>query len=140
MRLSFNIPMVPVAKGRPQHTKSGFTYTPEKTEKAEDFVIHELRHQMGSCKPFAPKIPLIMVARFYKPHPQSQPPKSQPKWMDKPVQKPDWDNLAKLVCDAAEKFVYDNDSAITDARIIKRYAAPGTMPRVEMMFTEDTEP
>jgi len=53
-----------------------------------------------------------------------------------PVSRPDYDNYAKLLTDALEKFVYKNDSQITRAIIKKRFGSP---PRIELTIEEDTD-
>ncbi|MBA7577412.1 hypothetical protein ES708_19264 [subsurface metagenome] len=51
-----------------------------------------------------------------------------------PVARPDYDNYAKLLTDALEKFVYKNDSQICTALIKKRFGSP---PRIELAIEED---
>lgn len=49
----------------------------------------------------------------------------------KPVNKPDWDNLAKLPLDAFEGKLYTNDSQVTTGLLEKRFSIE---PRIELTF------
>jgi Holliday junction resolvase RusA-like endonuclease len=60
---------------------------------------------------------------------------STPKKVKIPTTKPDWDNSAKLVCDALEEYLYYNDSHLSDVRVRKRFGNP---PRIEFTIEEDT--
>jgi Holliday junction resolvase RusA-like endonuclease len=43
--------------------------------------------------------------------------------LELPTKKPDWDNVAKSVCDALNGIVYMDDTQIVDAHVTKVYAA-----------------
>jgi Holliday junction resolvase RusA-like endonuclease len=47
-------------------------------------------------------------------------------------EKPDADNLGKLICDALEGVLYENDSQVADLRVCKRLAAQGEPARTEV--------
>lgn len=129
MRLRATIFMEPVGKARARTVRKGesvVTYTPDKTAHAENIIRAQIM-QMGVK--FEKGMPLRLAAIFYRSRP-----KSAPKRIKLPVTKPDWDNYAKCLCDALEKFVYENDSQITRAYIKKRYGSP---PRIELLITED---
>jgi len=101
-------------------------YTPSKTAHAENII----RDKVMEMEMFFPReIPLSLVAIFFRDRP-----KNLPKKVEKPVTRPDWDNYAKLLTDALEKFVYANDSQITMAVIKKRFGSP---PRIELMIDRD---
>ena len=121
--------MEPVGKGRPRITMKGgraIAYTPSKTAHAENII----RDKVMEMEMFFPReIPLSLVAIFFRDRP-----KNLPKKVEKPVTRPDWDNYAKLLTDALEKFVYANDSQITMAVIKKRFGSP---PRIELMIDRD---
>lgn len=121
----------PTPKGRPRMAVKGGrvqVYTPKKTEHAENLI----RQQVVNLKCyFNSPIPLRLTATFYR-----QRPKSLPKKVTMPVQRPDWDQYSKLTCDALEKFLYDNDSQITSAHIKKRFGSP---PRIELELEVDNE-
>ncbi len=50
-----------------------------------------------------------------------------------PTKRPDYDNVAKTVCDALEKLAYKNDSQICEANIYKHYS---DRPRLEIKIEE----
>jgi Holliday junction resolvase RusA-like endonuclease len=43
--------------------------------------------------------------------------------LERPIKKPDWDNVAKSICDAINGIVYIDDTQIVDAHVTKVYAA-----------------
>ena len=43
--------------------------------------------------------------------------------LERPTKKPDWDNVAKSICDAMNGIVYQDDTQIVDAHVTKVYAA-----------------
>ena len=53
--------------------------------------------------------------------------------------RPDGDNMLKLLKDALRKFVYADDSQVTDCRFRKRFAAAGDPPRIELVMEEDAD-
>lgn len=120
----------PMAKARPRSTIIAgrvHTYTPKKTKNAEAMI----RTQVMELGAFGDGVPLRLEATFYRDRP-----KSLPKRVTMPVSRPDYDNYAKLLTDALEKFVYKNDSQITTALVRKRFGSP---PRIELKLEEDNE-
>lgn len=120
----------PVGKARPRFgiSKHGtkYAYTTSKTAHTENLI----RDRVMELKEFYPQnIPLKLRAIFYRTRP-----KTLPKKVTLPTSRPDWDNYGKLLCDALEKFVYDNDSQITTAIIRKRFGNP---PRIELELKVD---
>ena len=107
------------------------TYTPKKTRNAEAMIKAMIRTQvmeLGACED---GVPLRLEATFYR-----ERPKHLPKRVTMPVSRPDYDNYAKLLTDALEKFVYKNDSQICTALIKKRFGSP---PRIELTIEVDVE-
>lgn len=133
--IEFTLYVEPTAKGRPRTKflpnaiKKGklkgqhvMTYTPQKTQDAEN-DIRTLIEDMQLKEYFCAGIPLRLEAVFFRLRPKTNK-------NDLPTQKPDWDNYGKLLTDALQNLVYDNDSQITTAVIRKRYALRNTEPRV----------
>ena len=134
--------MDPVPKGRPRTRflknpiKSGkhkgatvLTYTPEKTVAAEEEIKWLLK--LSHAEDFYPAgTPIKLEATFYRSRPKSNKD-------DLPTQKPDWDNYGKLLTDALEKELYDNDSQITTAIIRKRYTRQNENNRIYFKLTID---
>jgi len=113
----------PVAKGRARVTvnkKTGraFAYTPSATAIAED----RIRSMVLKLRPFQRDVPLAIEITTVKTKPKSVKHKY-------PTTRPDWDNYAKLVCDAIQKFAYEDDAQIVDVFYRKRYGSP---PRTEV--------
>ena len=78
---------------------------------------------------FVGDVPLRIEATFYR-----ERPKHLPKRITMPVTRPDYDNYAKLLTDALEKYIYKNDSQICTALIKKRFGDP---PRIELTIEVD---
>jgi Holliday junction resolvase RusA-like endonuclease len=104
-------------------------YTPRDTVKSED----QIRRHLGDLLvKFERDIPLRLSVTFWH-----QRPASCPKSRIFPTVKPDWDNEAKLVCDASNKYIWQDDAQIVTALIRKRYCIPGQVPRIEIYLTEE---
>lgn len=133
MVVSFSIPGVPVAKGRPKFSNiHGFmrAYTPAKTRNYENMVTDLAIKEMKNKPPFECPVKVFVVA--YMPIPQM----SKKKTADAiagyilPAKKPDIDNLVKAALDALNGIVWRDDALICSLLIKKRYAVN---PRVEIM-------
>ncbi len=121
----------PVAKARPRVCKWG-TYTPEKTVNYETlvkemFVISKQKRLEGQLR---------MEVLAYFSIPKSTSKKKHALMLDgtiRPVKRPDWDNIGKIVSDALNKLAYNDDSQIVTAYIEKWYS---DQPRVEIYISE----
>lgn len=51
----------------------------------------------------------------------------------RPMKKPDWDNIGKIICDALNGIAYRDDSQIVEAVCRKYY---GAFPRVEVRISD----
>lgn len=108
-----DVPGDPVAKGRPRFGPSG-TYTPAKTVAAEEALAWQLKR---ACrKPTSEPVAIVLEFRC------------------KTRRRADIDNLIKLVLDAANGIVYDDDQQVIDltASVIRGCDHPGTFIRVEV--------
>ena len=114
----------PKGKSRPRTVSKGgrtWTYTPSSTTHLENLI----RDKVAECAEyFDADVPIKLEATFYL-----EKPKSVSKKRIYPAVRPDFDNLAKLLTDSLEKFVYKNDAQIVDCYIKKRYGFP---PRIEV--------
>lgn len=134
MAVSLIIPGIPVPKGRPRFTRSGFAYTPEKTRKYEKIVADIARKTMSGKTPLDYPIKVLAVA--YMPIPQM----SVRKTADAvagyilPAKKPDIDNLAKAALDACNGIVWRDDALICSLLVKKRYAIS---PRLEIKIVPE---
>ena len=135
MQIQAVILMEPVPKGRAKvavvkgHAK---IYTPGKTVKSEAQVITEIRHSLGEVQPFLKNAPVRLIAIFYRARPQGI-----AKKVKLPVKRPDLDNYLKLLKDALAGFAFPDDSQVTTVMVKKRFAEPGTFPRIELLLEDD---
>ena len=127
----FEIPGIPVAKGRPKATTingQARMYTPAKTVAYESTVALFARQAMGAAEPIAGPLALSIVATW--PIPPSWPKKRREAATFK-ASKPDADNVAKAIGDACNGIVWVDDSQVVDLRCVKRYGAvPGVVVEV----------
>ena len=141
--LEFTLFVEPTAKGRPRTRflknpiKKGrlagqhvMTYTPKKTQDAEK-DIRVLIEDLKINEYFGRDIPIRLEAIFFRSRPKARK-------EDLPTQKPDWDNFGKLLTDALEGMLYENDSQITTAVIRKRYTLRNTEPRIYCRLSIDS--
>ena len=110
-----------VGKQRPQFNgRQRRTYTPAKTERAEEAIASAWREQVGECwkghdGPVAVEIaaeqPLAKSNAKY--------------WAGRAFKgKPDADNIAKLVLDSLNELAYADDAQIVDMRVEKMPRTP----------------
>ena len=134
MKHTITIPGLPVAKGRPRFTRSGHTYTPDKTRQYEALVRSCFDTQCGA--PFAPEQPVFVMICAYFSIPKSYP-KYQRLALDGAfhLKKPDADNVAKSVLDALNGHAYPDDSAVQIAGVYKIYT--NASPRVEVILSTE---
>ncbi len=105
----------PVPKGRPQfNRKTATAYTPKNTVQAENRV----RERLQRVRPVRPvNFPLVLWLTFWCSS-------SRPA---------DADNLAKLVADAGQGVIWENDRLIVEWHL--RVFASATQPRTEVVAT-----
>lgn len=133
MKIKFTVPGVPVGKGRPRFTRSGHTYTPDKTKAYEEMVRECWRTQSGRA--FAGGIPLLVSIVAYFPVPKSVSRKKAEAMAGTfHINRPDADNLAKAVLDALNGLAYPDDSAVQIDGCRKIYT--NGAPRVEVAIEE----
>lgn len=121
--LTFYVPMQPIGKARPRVvSKFGHmhAFTPKKTKDAEDKIKNAAIKAMAEAKCETTDLPLCLsVAAFFAL------PKSATKKRYHEVasnhytphtQKPDIDNVVKLVADALNKVVYFDDKQIAQIK------------------------
>lgn len=68
-----------------------------------------------------------LTVAFYLPRP-----KSLPKRVTAHTKAPDLDKAVRGLCDALTRVVFQDDAQICDLIAMKRYAAPGAIPHVEI--------
>lgn len=124
----------PMGKQRPRfNSKTGNTYTPDKTVNYENWVKLCYQQQCDGEK-LTGKITASIMA--YYPIPKNTS-KIKKNYMllgiERPTKKPDVDNIAKVILDSLNSFAYDDDKQIVTCVISKWY---GENPRVEVILEE----
>ena len=126
MQICFEVPGPPRGKGRPRFARRGNfvkTYTDAKTASYEDQIRFYALKAMGSSEPLKTALEAFIYIRLVVP-------KSYPKKRTEaclggsewPCKKPDWDNVAKSVCDAMNGIICVDDSQIVECHVRKVYA------------------
>ena len=106
MTITFTVLGEPVGKARQRVTRFG-TYTPEKTVLYENLIKTEYRRQCNDHR-FDDKQPLCMEvkAEYMIPASASKAKRAaMARGEIRPMKKPDWDNVGKVVSDARAKTV-----------------------------------
>lgn len=129
--LRFEVPGIPVAKGRARVTTIGGharAYTPAKTVAYESTVALMARQAMGASSPMAGPLAVSIIATW--PIPASWSKKRRESEVFK-ASRPDLDNIAKAIGDGCNGIVWADDSQIVDLRCVKRYGQiPGVVVEV----------
>ena len=136
--IEFTVFGEPQGKARPRFTRIGRTYTPKKTADYEKYI----QEVFMDCyprwsKPLETDLKITVIALF-------EPSKSYSKrkiedcleGLIRPNKKPDADNIAKVVLDALNGLVYEDDKQVTVLKVKKRY---DTVARIEIMIQDDVE-
>lgn len=125
---TFLVPGPPTGKARPRfNTKTGRTYTPAGTTRAENRVLYawiEADHPRFDLGPVALHVEAVLERPkgHYRTNGLLGAAGERAPW---PTKVPDADNLLKLVADALNKQAYRDDSQIVHATVIKRWANNG---------------
>ena len=100
--VNFTVPGQPVPKGRPRLGRDSHTYTPPRTKAYEKKVATIAKLAMLGRPPFEFSVSVTIYAFI------------------KGRRRIDWDNIAKSITDAMNKIVYEDDSQIDEAHVVKR--------------------
>lgn len=111
--LHIDIPGDPVAKARARTTKTGHTYTPKKTQDAEEVIRKLAREQIS--EPYDGPVGIAMT------------------FFCATRRRTDGDNLQKLVMDALNKIAFLDDSQVEEwqGRLFRRLE--GIEPHTEVL-------
>ncbi len=125
--LQFHIDGDPVPKGRPKFSsRGGFvkTYTPKKTSDYENIVRAAAQAAMGQTDLLETPLGVYLYIRLSIPQSHSKKRKEAClSGAEKPIKKPDIDNLAKSVLDGLNGVVWKDDSQIVSLHVTKVYAS-----------------
>jgi len=127
--LVFYIEGVPIAKGRPKFARRGkfvTTYTPKKTKAyEEDVKTAALEYLERNFKIFnILRTPISVTIDIALGVPKSYSKKRREACLsgeERPLKKPDIDNVAKCITDALNGVLYIDDCQIVRLSITKRY-------------------
>jgi Holliday junction resolvase RusA-like endonuclease len=138
--LHFHIDGDPVPKGRPKFTSiAGFmrTYTPKKTVDYELTVRAAAKAAMGPTDLLETPVGVYLYIRL--PIPKSHSKKRKDACLsgqEKPIKKPDIDNLAKSILDGMNGVIWKDDSQIVSLHVTKVYASGAG---VDVLIKEELE-
>lgn len=138
--LTYMVEGNPIGKGRPKFARRGnfvSTYTPTKTRDYETVIKEAAQKAMGSNAVL--ETPVTVAIYITVPIPQSYSKKRSEACLngsEKPIKKPDIDNIAKCFLDAMNEIVYKDDTQVLTLHITKVY---GTVGMVEVMVREDLD-
>ena len=128
MRVEFFIPCEPTAKGRPRFTRNGHAYTPKTTRDAEKLIRKAVVQAMTvNGVEMIRDVPIAVRTDFLY-SPLKSWGKRKLEMLERceffwKTTKPDVDNLKKLVLDAMNGLVYEDDALIAKSEETKRYCA-----------------
>lgn len=129
--IHFEVPMVPIGKGRPKFSTFGGhvrAITPSKTRNAEGTIKLFAEQAMAGHDLIQGPVHLEIIAIFPVPASYSKA-KRQACLMGDifPTKKPDIDNIEKLVCDSLNTVVFEDDVQVVRTSARKIY---GEKPRL----------
>ena len=130
---------VPVAKGRPRFVrKTGMAFTPAHTRQYESHLRLAAQQAMDGLPMLQGA--LLMRVRVTLPVPASFSKRRREAalaGLEWPAKRPDWDNYGKAASDAMNTIVFNDDSQIVDARVVKQYGErPGLRIEVGPITSE----
>jgi Holliday junction resolvase RusA-like endonuclease len=138
--LTYMVEGNPIGKGRPKFARRGSfvsTYTPTKTRDYENVIKEVAKKSMGSNEIL--ETPVTVAIYITVPIPASYSKKRTEaclKDIERPIKKPDIDNIAKCFLDAMNDIVYKDDTQVLTLHVTKVY---GTVGMVEVMVREDLD-
>ena len=124
----------PVAKGRPRMTRTGHTYTPDKTRAYEDHGRVMAQLAMAGRDPFDGPVNIKVVATMPIPESWSKKKKNDAlTGVLRHTTSPDLDNLVKAATDSLNGIVFRDDRQIDSISAMKTYGTkPCTVIEVSM--------
>ena len=115
-----------MGKGRPRFTRTGHIYTPDKTRKYEMRLAAAGSDEMVSLgiDPTSEPCKVLIRAQFEIPKSWTKAKKLQAEQREIFPGKPDLDNVAKIVLDAFNGVVFEDDAQVYELRVLKGYGDP----------------
>ena len=137
-QIIFEVEGPPQGKGRPRFARRGNfvqTYTDTKTLTYETKIQAAAMLAMGASEPLETPVSVYLYARL--PIPKSYPKKRVEaclEGLERPLKKPDVDNIAKAFLDSMNGVVYKDDTQVVSLHSTKVYSA---VPGVDVMVREE---
>nr|DAI03391.1 MAG TPA: Endodeoxyribonuclease RusA [Caudoviricetes sp.] len=119
MNVCFDVPGKPQGKGRPRFTRSGHTYTPDRTVEYEGRV--KLAYKQAGGGKLSGFVSADILAVFTVPKSYTKAQRAAALNASFAPKKPDCDNIAKIILDALNSLAYDDDAQVVKLRVEKRY-------------------
>lgn len=138
MTKTFTVLGEPKGKQRPKFTTiAGHprAITPQQTVNYENLVKLEYQAQCENAY-FPDKQPVFVLIDCYMSAPQSSSRKKLRAMLEevlRPLKKPDFDNVGKVICDSLNGIAYRDDSQIVDGRVRKFFS---DRPRVVVTISD----
>lgn len=132
MEVSFNVPAIPIAQPRQRHAMIGGhmrNYTPSK-HPVNDFkaTVRLAAQQAYQGAPL--EGPLGLSVLFVMPRPKGKTKKRGDNPRYPHTSRPDFDNLAKGLCDSLKGLAWHDDAQIAETHLTKVVAAADEQPHV----------
>jgi len=122
-RIDFEVPGDVVPWARAGRSKTGATYTPARQGRYMATIKSLCAAELGGAPPLAGPIGLDVWANFATPISWSGKKRAAAYWQ---TSRPDWDNCAKIVCDALSGVAWLDDKQVCCTSVWKMYSAkPG---------------
>jgi Holliday junction resolvase RusA-like endonuclease len=131
----FTVPGKPVAKARPRFTKSGHTYTPDKTVNFESLVKLCFQQAKPSRFTLLDEPVRVRISAHYL-MPKSAPKKSRIDGERAKTTRPDIDNLIKCVLDGLNGIAWRDDAVVYSVISHKIEVITEEFTDVEIMWGE----
>ena len=124
MTYSFEIEGKIIGKERPRvNLNTGIVYTPNKTKEYENYIRQIFKIKYPNFEMITSRVSINIIA--YIGISKSISKKDKEKMLNdemSPIKKPDIDNIAKVILDALDGFVLQNDKQVTKMSVEKRYS------------------
>ena len=123
-----------MGKQRPKFSRAGSfvkTYTPDATANYEQWVKLSYLQQRGDTAVIEDEEIAVTITAYFKIPASVSKKKAEQMRLGyiRPTKKPDFDNIAKIICDALNGLAYKDDAAIVSA-VVDKYYAPDDEPKV----------
>lgn len=135
MKYEFEVIGEVIGKERPRvNMYTGSVYTPGKTKDYEFLIQQYFKMKYPNYQTLEGRVAIEIIAYLKIPKSTSKVKKQE--MLDNkisPTKKPDVDNIAKVILDAMNKFVFKDDNQVAKISVEKRY---GEEEKIEVLVEE----